>query len=184
MTKILTVSFHGTELYGFDLSGVVYVALKPLVEGMGLDWSSQHKRLRREPVLSEGMVMMTIPFGRGGPQQSVCLRLDLVPGWLFKVDSTRVAKRLRERVQLYQRECYGVLARNFLGESARLAQQANESESLRVRIVAEARQTFGERAAAQLWHKLELPLVPAMAMPLAQGDLFEWAATAPIQHAS
>ena len=78
MTKILTVSFHGTELYGFDLSGVVYVALKPIVLGMGLDWSAQYRRVQRDPILHEGIAMMAIPFGRGGPQDQVCLRMDLI----------------------------------------------------------------------------------------------------------
>jgi hypothetical protein len=98
-------------------------------------------------------------------------------GWLFTVDAARVKAVFRERVLLYQRDCYQVLHRNFCNESEKLLQQVHESESLRVRMVSEARQTFGERAAAQLWRKLDLPLVPAMAAPLAQGDLFEWAAT-------
>ena len=97
--------------------------------------------------------------------------------WLFTVDSTRVKATLRERVVLFQRECYRVLYQHFCGDNERLVQQQHESESLRIRMVAEARQTFSQRAAAELWHKLELPLVPAMAMPLAQGDLFEWAST-------
>jgi hypothetical protein len=177
MTKILTVSFHGTELYGFDLSGVVYVALKPIVLGMGLDWSAQYRRVQRDPILQEGIAMMAIPFGRGGPQDQVCLRMDLIHGWLFTVDSTRVKATLRERVVLSQRECYRVLYQHFCGDNERLVQQQHESESLRIRMVAEARQTFSQHAAAELWHKLELPLVPAMAVPLAQGDLFEWAST-------
>jgi hypothetical protein len=48
-----------------------------------------------------------------------------------------------------------------------------EPESLRVRMVAEARQTFGIRAASQLWAKLQLPLVPAMFESASQSDLFD-----------
>ena len=33
---------------------------------------------------------MTIPFGRGGAQEAVCLPLDLVLGWLFTVDASRI----------------------------------------------------------------------------------------------
>lgn len=181
MNKIMTVNFHGAELYGFELGGIVFIALKPIVAGMGLNWSGQEQRVKRDPVLREGICMTHMP-GRGGPQDTICLRLDLLHGWFFTIDSTRVKPSLRERVEVYQRECYRVLYRHFAGDSD-AAKQAYESESLRVRMVAEARQTFGERAAAQLWHKLELPYVPAMAVPLAQGDLFEWAAAAPLQHA-
>lgn len=174
MNKIVTTSFHGTELYAFHLGSIVYVALKPIVRGMGLDWSAQFRRVQRDPILSEGVAMMAMPFGPGGPQQSVCLRLDLVHGWLFTIDSTRVRDDLRERVQLYQRECYDVLFRHFSGEAERLLHQQQESESLRIRMVAECRQTFGDRAAQELWKEIGLPEVAAMNQVLRQGDLFGW----------
>ncbi len=44
-------------------------------------------------------------------------------------------------------------------------------EVTRLRMVREARQTFGVRAAGQLWFGLGLPIVPAMRAP-AQSDLF------------
>ncbi len=46
-------------------------------------------------------------------------------------------------------------------------------ESIRLRLVTEARRTFGERAAAQLWVKLDLPIVPAMLEGYGQRDLFD-----------
>ncbi|CAO3350899.1 phage antirepressor N-terminal domain-containing protein [Azospirillum palustre] len=36
------------------------VAMKPVVEGMGLDWSSQHAKVMRHPVLSKGMQHIAI----------------------------------------------------------------------------------------------------------------------------
>jgi hypothetical protein len=43
----------------------------------------------------------------------VCLPLDYVSGFLFGLNATRVKPELRERVILYQRECYKVLAEAF-----------------------------------------------------------------------
>jgi hypothetical protein len=83
MNKIMSVNFHGTELYGFDLSGVIYIALKPIVLAMGLDWSAQYRRAQRDPIIKEGIAMMAIPFGRDGLQDQVCLRIDLVHGLAF-----------------------------------------------------------------------------------------------------
>lgn len=176
MNKIVTVNFRGAELYGLQAGGVVYVALKPIVEAMGLSWGSQYNRVQRNKILSEGIFMMKMPFAKGGPQQSLCLRLDLLHGWLFTIDAMRVRRELQERVLLFQRECYEVLYRNFSNDNENLIQRAQESESLRVRLVAEARQTFGQSAAQQLWKKLELPYVPAMAAWPIQQDLFGWAA--------
>lgn len=45
-------------------------------------------------------------------------------------------------------------------------------EALSLRMVKEARQTFGARAAGQLWRELGLPMVPAMWFPPPQFDLF------------
>ncbi len=45
-------------------------------------------------------------------------------------------------------------------------------ETIRLRMVREARQTFGMRAAGQLWFGLGLPIVPAMRTPPPQRDLF------------
>jgi hypothetical protein len=174
MNQIVTVDFHGVQIYGFRSAKFVMVAVKPIVTAMGLDWSSQHKRIQRDPILSEGMVMMTIPFGPGGPQAMICLELELLHGWLFRIDSTRIKDAdVCERVQLFQRECYRVLAGHFLGDREKLAREANDAESLSLRLVAEARHIFGEHAAAQLWQKRGLPKVPAMDQVFRQLELFE-----------
>ncbi len=166
MGNIVTIDFHGNQLLGFENDRGLFVALKPIVEGMGIDWSSQHKRLQRDPILSEGMVIMTIPFGRGGAQEAVCLPLDLVHGWLFTVDASRIADDVtRAKVITYQRECYRVLADAFAGKAApdpRAAPiDALPQEAAR-KLVTEARHTFDAIAARQLWFKLGLPTVPAM----------------------
>lgn len=49
-------------------------------------------------------------------------------------------------------------------------------ENTRLRMVKEARQTFGVRAAGQLWFTLNLPTVPAMRLAPPQFDLFALAA--------
>jgi len=47
-----------------------------------------------------------------------------------------------------------------------------QPEALKVRLVAEARQTFGTRAAGELWFSLGLPTVTAMRTSTMQLDLF------------
>jgi len=175
MNKIMTAEFQGTEHYAFHgVGGVVFVALRPIVEAMGLNWSGQLQRLRRDPILSQGVCVMHTPFGLNGGQESVCLRLDLLNGWLFKIDSTRVRPEARDRVQTYQRKCYQVLYAHFTDEGARLLHERQESEGQRVRMVTEARHTWGTYAAQQLWKGLGLPSVPAMALSLGQQGEFDF----------
>lgn len=101
MGQIVTVNFRGDQLYGFENDDGVFVALKPIVESIGIDWSGQLQRLKRDPILSEGMCMIPTPFGRGGAQDQVCLKMDLVNGWLFTIDSSRIKDdAVREKVIL------------------------------------------------------------------------------------
>jgi hypothetical protein len=114
---IRRVEFRGASIETFDVVGVPHVALKPIVEGMGLDWKSQYARVKRDAVLSEGMVVTTIP-SHGGPQETVAIQLKLLNGFLFGIDDSRVAKNLREGVIAYKRECYDALAAYWLEGAA------------------------------------------------------------------
>jgi hypothetical protein len=102
-----------------DQQGQVYVPIRPICDFLGLDWSAQRQRARRNPVLSEtlqGVVITTTPSksGRGGgPQEMTCLPLDYLNGWLFGINANLVKSELRDRIIRYQRECYRVLSEAF-----------------------------------------------------------------------
>lgn len=170
MGQIITVNFRGDDLYGFDEDDGTFVALKPIVESMGMAWNGQYERVNRDPILSEGVRMMRTPFTRGGSQEVICLKLELVNGWLFTIDAGRIKdEAVRERVLIYQRECYAVLYKHFYGRSqpertAAIEGVPNADEPMQVKrsLVTEARQTFGCQSARELWFKLGMPTTPSM----------------------
>lgn len=171
MQKAVQVNFHGTELYGIKLGGITLIAVKPIVIAMGLSWHGQYERIRRDPLLSKGIRVTRIPFGRGGPQDTVCLPLDLIHGWFFTLSSLRIKDlELRERVQLFQRECYDVLYRHFSGQQLI---QSPGYERRSIEMVHEARLLFGRRAAAQVWRSRQLPIASEMDDAFRQLDLFD-----------
>lgn len=181
MGKIITVNFRGDDLYGFEADDGIFVALKPIVESMGMNWSGQEQRVKRDPILSEGICVMHTPFGAGGGQDCLCLRMDLVNGWLFTIDTARIKdEEVRDKVILYQRECHNVLFKHFYkGEKADTViiedhEQPHEPENSKLRMVTECRQTFGSRAAGQLWVKFGLPMVPAMIEENRQFSLLDY----------
>jgi hypothetical protein len=118
----------------------------------------------------------------GGPQETTLLKLELVNGWLFGIDESRVKdEETRQRVLAYKRECYQVLFQHFYGRTHGAAKAADvegtaESEATRLRMVSESRHVFGNQAAAQLWFRLGLPVVPAMLHDPRQPDLFAYPA--------
>ena len=108
--QIASVNFHGHALTVITSASQQLVAMKPVAEGIGLDWKSQHSRIQRHPVLQSVMVMMTTTGADGKSYQMLCLPLDYLNGWLFGVDANRVREDIRDTLIMYQRECYQVLA--------------------------------------------------------------------------
>lgn len=112
-----TVDFYGDEIKGGIVihppsERRVYVPVRPLVDFLGVDWRGQRQRIRRDPVLSAEMSMVVMET-TGGPQEMMCLPLDMLNGWLFGIQASRVKEELQEKLIRYQRECYRVLANAF-----------------------------------------------------------------------
>ncbi len=114
--SITSVPFHGDTLFAAQTDNVIFVAIKAIAERLGLAWRMQLARIKRDPVLAEGVIMMMIPSA-GGTQQTTLLRFDLLNGWLFGIDTRRVKPELRDRIITYQRECYRVLFDHFYGRA-------------------------------------------------------------------
>lgn len=182
MSKLTTIDFHDDTLFAVEAPEGVFVAIKPICDALGVSPDRQRDRVRRDPVLSEGATMMGVP-STGGVQETFCLRLDLLQGWLFGIDAARVKPEARDRVLAYKRECCAVLFRHFYGERVGVpvgnAQPAREEPvPIRRQLVTEARQTFGPRAAGSLWFALGLPIVPEMQEGAPQQGAFGFTYTA------
>lgn len=108
MSELQTINFHGDEIAVLEKDGTQYVAMKPIVEAMGLDWSGQLKLIKGDAVLSKGMVVTSIP-SEGGEQDAVCLPLNKLNGWLFKIPASRYSGERKAAIIRYQEECYDVL---------------------------------------------------------------------------
>lgn len=85
-SSIVVVPFRTDQLITIQREDGIYVAIRPICERCGIDWSSQLQRIKRHPILAEAVVMTTTPFTRHG-QEEACLRLDYLNGWLMGIDS-------------------------------------------------------------------------------------------------
>lgn len=68
MTNTITVPFYDNELYVVEHNNEPYVPMKPIIEGMGLNWASQFTKLKKR--FSKGIVEIAIP-SKGGEQSIV-----------------------------------------------------------------------------------------------------------------
>lgn len=129
---IQTVDFHGQSLLTIQHDGKPYVGMKAVCENIGLGWRGQNERIQRHAVLKEGMRVIRTP-SNGGEQSMLCLPLDMLNGWLFGVDVSRIKREeVRERLLQYQRECFGVLYDYWhKGEAKNPRTTTNERTGLR-----------------------------------------------------
>ncbi|MEY0948634.1 phage antirepressor N-terminal domain-containing protein [Providencia manganoxydans] len=102
----INVPFHGNNLCIVNHEGRPYVPMKPIVEGMGLSWEPQLRKLNQR--FSKGMIKMVIPT-IGGAQETVCLAMHKLTGWLFSIMPNKVKPEIRDKVIQYQEECDDVL---------------------------------------------------------------------------
>lgn len=113
--QLVTVAFNGQAILAILVDGKPFVAMKPIIENIGLQWEAQYKRILRHPVLNGSMSMMDIQVdGDVQRRQYLCLPLSMLNGWLFGVDVNRVKEEIKPKLVQYQRECFDVLAKHFL----------------------------------------------------------------------
>lgn len=93
-----------------QVPGEPYVPMKPIVEGMGLAWQTQHRKLNER--FKKGITEMVIP-SIGGAQAMICLALRKLAAWLNSISPNKVKPEIRDRVIQYQEECDDVTLFHF-----------------------------------------------------------------------
>jgi len=88
-----TVDFYEDQVTAVRLaSGDVFIPLRPIVDGLGIDWASQTRRINRDPILTEeSKVCVVVTTTQGLPDQRrnmLCLPLKHISGFLFGVNSS------------------------------------------------------------------------------------------------
>lgn len=102
-----TLSFHGSDLITLKVDDVIYTAVKPIVEALGLSWGTQQQKLSRSKEKFNCVHMSTIT--NGGIQEMLCMPLKKLNGWLFSINPEKVRPDLKEKVIRYQEECFEAL---------------------------------------------------------------------------
>lgn len=102
------VEFKGDKLTTIVNDGVEYVAMKPIVESIGLDWKSQHSKLSsQKEKFNYGHI--TIVAADGKLREMLCMPLRKLNGWLFSINPAKVKDSIRDKLIAYQEECFAAL---------------------------------------------------------------------------
>lgn len=172
-TSLSIIKFHEDDLVAISNNNGQFVALKPISDSLGLNWKHQKESIRNDEILSEGGWYLPPPIAQNG-QETFCLRVDLLNGWLFSISDKMIKKpEVREKVLQYKRECYKVLYEHFYGQRKEDVFAKVEEDGVylnyggmkipltefnaKLRVVDNARATWGIAKARQIWVEMDLP---------------------------
>lgn len=119
------IPFYGKTILAQKNGESYYVILKRLCENMGIDYSAQYKRLKRQPWAVMYAMATTARDGKKYKMMTVDRRTMLM--WLATIESTRIpSPKVRKAVIEYQREAIDVIDKHF---GARVDQAVRQSNS-------------------------------------------------------
>ena len=106
-TEIVRVPFHGTELLTAEVDGAPHIVLRPAIEALGLDYSTQRAKLMRRSWATVGQSPTVASDGKVRQMMTVDVRTFLM--LLATVDENQVPEHVRPLLVAYQREVADVI---------------------------------------------------------------------------
>ncbi len=107
MTKSLYIPFDIENLIMVEDGGKHYIAMRPVVENLGLSWACQAKKIQKN--LRRYGCRRIATQTNDGIQEMLYIPLEKFHGWLFGINSAKVRADLRETIERYQEDGFRVL---------------------------------------------------------------------------
>lgn len=102
------VPFNGQQIITAVAAGVTYVAMRQIVENIGIDWTGQSVKLRKmKDKFNCRDISMVAADGK--LRKLLCIHLKKLNGWLFSINPEKVRADIRDKLIKYQEECFTVL---------------------------------------------------------------------------
>jgi hypothetical protein len=106
-TQLISVPFYDDMLVLIGEDNEPMVAMKPVVENLGLSWQGQHEKITDKLKSSIRKILIIAEDGKN--REMVCLPLRKLPAWLYSINPNKVKPELRDKITRYQNECDDVL---------------------------------------------------------------------------
>lgn len=104
--EIRHVDFHSNKIMTIRKDATEFVAMRPVVEAIGLNWKGQSEKLRKNQEKFNCVDIHTV--GKDGKNRDMlCIPITKFNGWAFSINSDKIPDlEVRKRVELYQEECF------------------------------------------------------------------------------
>ncbi len=114
--RLQEVNFYDDTLAVAVVDDNAYIALRPIADYLGLEWSSQRLRILRDEVLARHSSNVVMTGADNRKREMLCLELEYLPGWLFGLNVSRVKPEIAPKLTRYREECFKILWRAFQAE--------------------------------------------------------------------
>jgi len=89
------------------------VAIRPICDALGIDFSAQLQRLKRDEILNSTVVTITTVGGDKKEREMATIPLKYVFGWLFTIETSKMKEETKDAVLQYKIMCYDALYNYF-----------------------------------------------------------------------
>jgi hypothetical protein len=103
------LEFKGKNLLFLSKDGIYWIAIKPVCEAIGVEYTRSFKNLKEDPILGPALAIQPMQVPGDQVRDYSCLPEKFIYGWLFSIKSESQA--LLE----YKKECYEILFDFFHG---------------------------------------------------------------------
>ncbi|MCK5602947.1 phage antirepressor KilAC domain-containing protein, partial [Candidatus Pacearchaeota archaeon] len=116
--KQALINFHGNEILTIRTESGIHVVMKYIVEAMGLDWSTQSSRLKKQSKkFNYGDIPIVAIDGKTRDMGGIPLRK--LTGWLFSINPENIKNpTVRGTVEIFQEECFHVLHQHWFSKKS------------------------------------------------------------------
>ncbi len=116
-SKITIVKFHQTKIQCIcDIDGTIHVALKPIMDAIGLHANSAWLGIKNDPILGPKHAVRRGLDAKNRLFPMQTLPIEFVHGWLFSIDASKVSANAKPKLIEFKKECYKVLFDHFYGK--------------------------------------------------------------------
>jgi hypothetical protein len=114
MNKLVKqVNFQDVNMTACKTEDKIFVGIKSICEGLGVDTNAQTQRINRDDVLPEGVCKIHIPTA-SGVQETNMLNIEYLPFFLIGIKSSMCTEEVRPRLKEFKLKAKDVLAQAFV----------------------------------------------------------------------
>lgn len=125
------LQFNNVELIVIEKNGVDYIALKPILDALGIAADSTLKRTKRDRFLGGYTSILDVQVGEIGKKQRrnmICLPEKYIYGWIGHLNGDT------PEISAYKETCYELLYNHFKGTITNRKKILLEKKSVETRI--------------------------------------------------